>query len=469
MYEVTVIFPSALSCETKDTVRVCFERNSQANIIQNDTTICLNNTLTLDAEGGINYVWSTGELSSSITFIPSNTGLFFISVRTENGTLCEPTFDTIRVQVLPELNASISTTELPIIYCPEDSVILSGFDPTHLGRTVTYTWTKLNIETPDIILQQGLESSIIIPYREDFMPYPIQIELLVDDGICQDRQTITILYEPIDVVNLTQFNIACLGDLATIGTRSAISTSGEVTFVWQTGDTTPTIEVGSPGYYSVMITAGNCSYLDSIEVVFRGNGIANVIDTAVCFQPNLSIPDITSYTFLPVINRFYINYPGVQRNVIWLDSIGNVISNSQNISISSPGIYTSILTTSLGASCGSDTTILIVNNLCPTLLYVPDIFTPNGDGLNDNFSVFGYYLRNFKMTIYDRWQNVVYTKDIESEFNLSNLNDQDWWNGTRFNTGAELSVGTYEWVITYEDRTSENPIQSIRGYVLLER
>ena len=458
-----------MSCETIDTIRICFERNSQANIIQNDTTICLNTTLTLDAEGGTNYLWSTGEATSSITFIPSTIGLFIISVRVENGTVCEPTFDTIRVQVLPELNASISTTEPPIIYCPEDSVILSGFDPTHLGRTVTYTWTKLNTGTPDIILQQGIESSIVIPYREDFIPYPIQIELLVDDGICQDRQTITILYQPIDAVNLTQFNIACLGDLATIGTTSAISTTGDVTFVWQTGDTTSTIEVGAPGYYSVMITAGNCSYVDSVEVIFRGNGIANVIDTAVCFQPNLSIPDITNYVFSPVINLFYIDNPGAQRSFTWIDSAGNIISNTQNVNISSPGIYTSILTTDLGASCGSDTTILVVNNLCPALIYVPDIFTPNRDGLNDNFSIFGYYLLNFKMTIYDRWQNVVYTRDIESESNLSSLNDGDWWNGTRFNTGSELSVGTYEWVITYEDRTLENPIQSIRGYVLLER
>ncbi|HWY98175.1 MAG TPA: PKD domain-containing protein, partial [Bacteroidia bacterium] len=46
-------------------------------------------------------------------------------------------------------------------------------------------------------------------------------------------------------------------------------------------------------------------------------------------------------------------------------------------------------------------------------LYIPDAFTPNGDGLNDVFRVKGDYVCGFQMYIFDRWGQQLYeTKDI---------------------------------------------------------
>lgn len=45
------------------------------------------------------------------------------------------------------------------------------------------------------------------------------------------------------------------------------------------------------------------------------------------------------------------------------------------------------------------------------LLYIPNAFTPNGDGLNDLFTAKGIYVTTFEMHIFDRWGNLLYQSD----------------------------------------------------------
>ena len=66
----------------------------------------------------------------------------------------------------------------------------------------------------------------------------------------------------------------------------------------------------------------------------------------------------------------------------------------------------------------------------PNIFY-PAAFTPNGDGLNDNFNVMGQYVTNFQMFIFNRWGELLYT-----------TTDMDQgWDGT-FN-GKIVPEGTY--------------------------
>jgi len=46
----------------------------------------------------------------------------------------------------------------------------------------------------------------------------------------------------------------------------------------------------------------------------------------------------------------------------------------------------------------------------PNLFY-PTAFTPNSDGLNDNFNVFGQYVAKFQMKIFNRWGEMMYSTD----------------------------------------------------------
>ncbi len=58
--------------------------------------------------------------------------------------------------------------------------------------------------------------------------------------------------------------------------------------------------------------------------------------------------------------------------------------------------------------------ICVVNNLCgDPLIYVPNAFTPNGDGLNDVFYVRGFNIDEVEMVVYNRWgQKVFETREV---------------------------------------------------------
>ncbi|REJ80839.1 MAG: gliding motility-associated C-terminal domain-containing protein [Bacteroidetes bacterium] len=67
----------------------------------------------------------------------------------------------------------------------------------------------------------------------------------------------------------------------------------------------------------------------------------------------------------------------------------------------------------------------------PTSIYIPNAFTPNGDGLNDTFGVKGEGIKNFRLFIYNRWG--------EKIFETSNPNEH--WDG--YYGGRPAEQGTY--------------------------
>ena len=100
-----------------------------------------------------------------------------------------------------------------------------------------------------------------------------------------------------------------------------------------------------------------------------------------------------------------------------------------------------------------------VSNAVPILkdpnLFHPTAFTPNGDNLNDNFTVFGQYVVGFDMQIFNRWGEMLFsTKDI-----------QTGWDGTY--RGNEMPEGTYTFIAHITDRAGRTFKRS--GSVLLLR
>jgi gliding motility-associated-like protein len=92
-------------------------------------------------------------------------------------------------------------------------------------------------------------------------------------------------------------------------------------------------------------------------------------------------------------------------------------------------------------------------------LFVPNAFTPNGDGVNDDFLAFGQNITGFKMYIYDRWG--------EEVFQTTDLNKG--WNGTY--KGQLARDGIYSWIILYQEdyRLFQMNAKSIKGHVTLLR
>lgn len=91
--------------------------------------------------------------------------------------------------------------------------------------------------------------------------------------------------------------------------------------------------------------------------------------------------------------------------------------------------------------CQLDTTVIIRQANCP--VYIPNVFSPNEDGVNDQFSIFPHpdfagEFRTFK--VLDRWGSLIY--------NIQNFEYEDLkWDGT--SNGKDLSTGVYVYFLEY--------------------
>ncbi len=88
-------------------------------------------------------------------------------------------------------------------------------------------------------------------------------------------------------------------------------------------------------------------------------------------------------------------------------------------------------------------------------VYIPNSFTPNGDGRNEIFNASGDYISTFDMKIFDRWGNLVY----------HSTNSENGWNGAK--NGTQLQEDVYVYVINVTD-PQRNPY-SYKGTVTLLR
>ena len=100
--------------------------------------------------------------------------------------------------------------------------------------------------------------------------------------------------------------------------------------------------------------------------------------------------------------------------------------------------YEIILIIENGFGC-SDTSILTINVISDTIIgpnVLPNVFTPNGDGLNDNFELDSDYFSSYVFTALNRWGNVVFEKDRDPS------SPKFLWNG-KTNGGENCSDGVY--------------------------
>ncbi len=88
-------------------------------------------------------------------------------------------------------------------------------------------------------------------------------------------------------------------------------------------------------------------------------------------------------------------------------------------------------------------------------LYIPNTFTPNGDGMNDTFGVAGEAIKDFKMQIYNRWGQLI--------FESSDANQR--WDG-KFG-GDKVPEGSYVYKVTAQGATGKRETREGQLNVIL--
>jgi gliding motility-associated-like protein len=147
----------------------------------------------------------------------------------------------------------------------------------------------------------------------------------------------------------------------------------------------------------------------------------------------------------------------------WLWSFGdmaNSISTIENptFSYADTGTYVVSLVSTSNLGC-TDTSSQMLTVLPMLTFYIPNSFTPNGDGINDGFMpiTMGIELDGYVFSIYNRWGQLVFSSN----------NPRKAWDGLNLIRGDEEPMGLYSWRVQFKDH--DNNILARTGTVVLVR
>ncbi len=357
-----------------------------------DQLHCDTFTTVLDAGVAGTYAWSTG--GSNQTISTNQPGQYWVTV---NNGFCTAS-DTI------DIVSGAFTVDLgnDVTFCAIDSLVLDAGS----GVGYTYAWS-------------GGDTTQLLSIAQ-----PGQYWVTVNNGLCTSTDTIQASAGSL-TINLGPDEVYC-DTFATVLDAGA----GAYTYAWSTGSTAQTVSTAQPGEYWVTVSDGICLGTDTI-VVMQENVVVDLgADTVSC--------DVLT---LDALN------PGA--NYLW--STG---ATTATITVNDSAVYW-VEVTSLNGCVATDTIVAQVD-MEAFNTSIPNIFTPNGDEVNDLLLLSLPEIELVEVLIFNRWGQLMFATKQPA------VN----WDGYT-SSGEPVPEGTYYWIINYLDCQDEP--QTVKGAVQLVR
>ena len=215
--------------------------------------------------------------------------------------------------------------------------------------------------------------------------------------------------------------------------------NGFTTFDWNGFDGTVYAVVAA--HVNIIITSVNDGpvavddhFETKVNVKLFGNVLPNVydIDNNIITVEINPLKSTTNGTLVLSSNGDFTYQPN--KDFVGNDSFTYRICDNGNPSLCSTAVVTIVV--ARDESCA---------------VIVPNVFTPNGDGINDYFKVTCLYnYDNPEMQIFNRNGNLIFKKDHYGNLDYWGSEDQALWNGRSQNNldffGSDLPVGTYYYI-----------------------
>jgi len=210
-------------------------------------------------------------------------------------------------------------------------------------------------------------------------------------------------------------------------------------FFWEFGDNavdntgaSPVHTYTQPGSYDVTLTVtdnNGCTntQTNNAMITVHHQPVAGFTTNPEVGAPNFDITFNSAYTTPG--GTWYWNFgDGTPTDILNVPTTVHAYTNM--------GTYTveHIVESEFGCKDTIVKTILVIN------ISIPNVFTPNGDGINDNFVIEGIdQIKDTQIVVYNRWGKKVYE---------NNDYKNDW-------DGDGLADGVYYFVITFKDNLFE--------------
>lgn len=462
----TLSIPSGTCASSPATVTVVVNTSPAVTVTHSDV-LCNGSatgsaTATVALPGTYTYSWSpSGGTASIATNLTA--GVYTVTVAngsctsTESVTIAQPTAINLSTTAtesncgVPTGTASVTATGgmAPYTYswAPSGGNMASATnlttgiytvtvtDANNCVQTATATVTSLNGPTLSVTNKQDvtcfgnadgsatvLATGGAVPYTYSWSPnggtavtaddldagtYTVSV---TDNLGCNATIDLVILESPLMNVTTSGTGSNC-GMINGTVSASATGGTGTYTYLWMPGNLSGATQANlPPGIYSVIVTDGNgCSLSGNYEVVLIGGIPVSVTPSSVTIDEGQSVNLFASTTS---------TIPGITYS--WEPPSGLSCVDCPN-PIATPTETTTyyVTLTSPDGCTGKDSSRIFVRIICGEY-FIPTIFSPNGDGNNDEFRIFGNCIVGMNLKIYDRWGEVVF----------ESTNPQDRWDGT---------------------------------------
>ncbi len=307
--------------------------------------------------------------------------------------------------------------------CAGQSVLVNDSSYSALGSVVQWQWDFGNGQVSDA------ENPGLITFPDPGQYYIRQT--IVDAAGCTatDSTLLTVLPNPVAAFSAED---VCLGDATAFTDQSATTAGTIATWAWEFGAYAATSDLENPVH-----TYPQTGDFDVTLTVTTGDGCIGQVTEAVSVNP-LPISQLNQGS--DGLNAQFIAWPAAGESVEWIFADTVVTSNAFELTFPDSGWYSVTLITVTAAGC-TDT---LVHDFYLTGLpefTVGNVFTPNGDAVNDRFEPYTYAVTEANCRIFNRWGRPVFT------FEGPVVSGTPWgWDGT-VNGGAEAASGTYYFML----------------------
>jgi gliding motility-associated-like protein len=443
--EYTVTVTDANLCSSAATVSVSVASLPTFTVSANALNVCFGEPIQLNAgSGSYVYNWTGPDLFVSnnnanpqiINTTPSNSGTYTVIAILGS---CSAT-ETITINVYPQLNVLASAVSHAV--CSGSSVQLNGSGGGNYAWSGPDNFSSIS-QNPQIINAQNLANGI----------YTLTVTDITSGCTASDTVNISINQAPVFVNSSS--DSTCLGGQLTLyadfGPNATVNwySDAALTNLVQANANTYQPVLNSNGTYTYYVqgVVGTC--VSSVQVVTGFYYNVNAIASADVYSG-----------FVPLdVNFNGSNSQGVDNTDSFNWNFGdNNTSTAINPSYvyNTEGTYTVtlyILDNESGCRDTANVTIKVEDDL---IVIVPNVFTPNGDNVNDGFVIKVKGAKSAEGLIYNRWGQLLYSWDV---LNVT-------WDGKAAN-GENCPDATYYYLIKVIDKKNKEHL--FPGYVLLIR
>lgn len=462
-YVVTVTDENG--CQSSDNADL--QRYPMPTVKVDDQSVCPGGEATFSAVSptATVYDWRQNGTGTAQTTVGSIAGIYEVIVEDING--CKDTAEAeLIIYVAPEVTV-------------EDNRICIGDAPAIFEATSTtatsYSWSEKGKGTDQTTTGTDAGNYTVI---------------ITDINSCKDTATGVLVVDTLPVVSVEDITVC--SNTPSVDLK-AISTTAQV-YDWTgtvTGNTS-ILTVSEPGNYVVTVTdengcqqSANADLIhiqqpedfeiqgelvacegDEIELSInvtsqfknwstgeQGDGIvvdqngtysvtvANEANGIRCEASNSINPIFLPYADQPnepyIVNCFdhYQEIPVSFETNATIDWGDLTISRDNELLVTEPGIYSANIY--LHEQC-QITANLKVEEFCPYTVFVPNAFTPNGDGRNETFEPKVNNIIDYKLYIFNRWGDLIFTSNHED----------NQWDGTYLGNPVQIDVYVYKLIVT---------------------